>query len=137
MTPEELATLHAKCFTTPRPWSASEFAGLQNSTFVLTASHGFLMGRVIADEAELLTLAVDPTARRQGVGRYLVEAFKSRAGQDGAVTAFLEVAADNAAAISLYQATGFNGAGVRRGYYRRADSTTLDALVMRCELGDR
>ncbi|EPX81555.1 GNAT family N-acetyltransferase [Litoreibacter arenae] len=137
MTPDELAALHEKCFDIPRPWSSSEFTELQRNAFVLTAPHGFLMGRVTADEAELLTLAVDPAALRQGTGRSLVEAFKTRAAQDGAVTAFLEVAADNAAAISLYNATGFSGAGIRRGYYRRPDGTGIDALVMRCELVPR
>ncbi|WP_394197106.1 GNAT family N-acetyltransferase [Litoreibacter albidus] len=134
MTPEAQAALHAKCFTTPRPWSAAEFASLAPSSFTLSHPHGFLLGRVVADEAELLTLAVDPAARRQGIARHLVETFKSTAAAQGASTAFLEVAADNTAAIALYRATGFEPAGRRRGYYRRADAPALDALVLRCAI---
>ena len=137
MTSEELAELHAKCFTTPRSWSASEFASFQNNAFLLTAPQGFLLGRVIADEAEILTLAVDPAARRQGLARGLVEAFKSRAIDDGAVVAFLEVAADNTPAIALYLSSGFEEAGRRRDYYRRPGGSTLDALVLRCSFGQR
>ncbi|TDT76824.1 ribosomal-protein-alanine N-acetyltransferase [Litoreibacter halocynthiae] len=137
MTPDALAALHAKCFTTPRPWSASEFASFEGSAFLLSTPQGFLLGRLIVDEAELLTLAVDPAARRQGVARVLVEGFKARATEDGATLAFLEVAADNEAAIALYRSTGFADAGRRRAYYRRPNGSTLDALVMRCELGDR
>ena len=66
MTPEDLAALHARCFDSPRPWSADEIASLLagRGTFLLEAPHGFLMGRAIAGEAELLTVAVDPQARR-------------------------------------------------------------------------
>ncbi|MEP3346539.1 MAG: GNAT family N-acetyltransferase [Litoreibacter sp.] len=135
MTSQELAALHAKCFTTPRPWSASEFASFQETAFTLTHPHGFLLGRVIADEAELLTLAVDPAARRQGVARALVQDYKARCIDDGANVAFLEVASDNAAAIALYQSSGFTEAGKRRNYYRRPDGTMLDALVLRCPMG--
>jgi len=137
MTAHELAALHAKCFTTPRPWSASEFAGLGDSTYLLTKPQGFLMGRTVLDEAELLTLAVDPDMRRQGIARGLVEGFKTRATEGGAVTAFLEVAANNAAAVALYHATGFVHTGRRRGYYRQPDGTTLDAIVLRCPLDER
>ena len=132
MTSEELAALHAKCFTTPRPWSASEFASFQSTAFTLTHPMGFLLGRTIADEAELLTLAVDPAARRQGVARGLVQGFKARCAKEGADSLFLEVAADNPAALALYLSEGFAEAGLRRNYYRRPDGSSLDALVLRC-----
>ena len=125
MTPEDLAALHARCFDNPRPWSADEFASLLagRGTFLLEAPHGFLMGRAIAGEAELLTVAVDPQARRAGTGRALVAAFAGKA-------AALEVAHDNLAARRLYQATGWLEAGVRRRYYGPA----TDAIVMRLTL---
>lgn len=65
--PPELAALHARCFTSPRPWLAREFAALLGhaSIFLCHAPQGFLLGRVVVDEAELLTLAVTPEARRQ------------------------------------------------------------------------
>lgn len=132
MTPEDLAALHARCFDTPRPWSAHEFASLLEGrgTFLLEAPQGFLMGRAIAGEAELLTVAVDPKARRAGTGRALVAAFAGKAAAMEAEEAFLEVAHDNLAARRLYQATGWLEAGVRRRYYGPA----TDAIVMRLTL---
>ena len=84
-------------------------------------------GRAVADEAEILTLAVTPLVRRNGAGRALVEAAAAIAAARGADSLFLEVAATNAAALGLYAASGFETAGLRRAYY--ADGA--DALVMR------
>lgn len=91
---------------------------------------GFLLGRIAGDEAELLTLAVAPEARGQGEGRALVGGFLKDCRGRGAKVVFLEVAADNAAAIGLYRATGWRQVGQRRSYY----APGLDALVMRHDL---
>ena len=91
---------------------------------------GFLLGRIAGDEAELLTLAVAPEARGQGEGRALVRGFLKDCRDRGAKAVFLEVAADNAAAIGLYRATGWSQVGQRRSYY----APGLDALVMRHDL---
>ena len=132
MTPEALAALHAACFTVPRPWTATEFAELlaRADTFLLQEPAGFLLGRALASEAELLTLAVAPEARRAGTGARLVAGFLAEAAARGAETAFLEVAEDNLAARALYERAGFAPAGRRRAYYRHKDGTTTDALVM-------
>ncbi|MCU0815994.1 MAG: ribosomal protein S18-alanine N-acetyltransferase [Cypionkella sp.] len=129
---EDLARLHAASFTTPRPWSAAEIAALLDSphVFLLAEEEAFLMGRVIADEAELLTLAVDPPARRRGLGRALLAQFLDEARKRGATRAFLEVAADNGPACALYQAAGFAQDGRRRDYYHRPDGGTVDALLL-------
>jgi ribosomal-protein-alanine N-acetyltransferase len=82
----------------------------------------------------LLTLAVDPAARRQGSGARLVAAFAAEARGRGATTAFLEVAATNAAAQALYAKAGWLAAGRRNGYYHAPDGTAEDALVLRLEL---
>ena len=123
----QMAALHAQCFTVPRPWSAAEFASLLAGPGVIDLSQpqGFLIGRVIADEAELLTLAVALEARRQGTGNALTRDFLSAARAKGATQAFLEVAADNAGAIALYKDLGFTQTGLRKGYYGGKD-----ALVM-------
>ena len=133
MTPADLAALHALCFTTPRPWTAAEFAGFLADPlcFTLTEGEAFLTARAVAGEAELLTLAVAPQARRRGLGTRLVQRFVYQARLRGAETAFLEVAADNAAAIALYTRAGFTESGARRGYYRRVDGTATDALILR------
>lgn len=132
MTPAALAALHARAFTDTRSWSASEFADLLASphVFLVAQPVGFALGRVIADEAELLTLAVAPDARRLGHGRALLAAFETGAQTRGAAQAFLEVAADNAAARALYTAAGWTESGRRPGYYRTSGGQNVDALVL-------
>jgi len=132
VTPQELAALHCRCFTVPRPWTAAEFASLlsDSGTILHTRPQGFLLGRVAGDEVELLTLAVVPEARGQGEGRALMRRFLEDCSVRGAAVAFLEVAADNVAAIGLYRATGWQQVGQRRNYY----APGLDALVMRHDL---
>jgi [ribosomal protein S18]-alanine N-acetyltransferase len=129
---QAMATLHAACFTTPRPWSAAEFQGLCDSplVFALGSAQGFVLGRCIADEAEVLTLAVDPIARRNGIGRQLMQDFLGEATKRGATTAFLEVARNNPAAIGLYSRLGFVQTGLRKGYFQDPDGRRTDALVL-------
>jgi ribosomal-protein-alanine N-acetyltransferase len=132
MTPAAMAAVHAACFTVPRPWTAAEIADLLTSPLVFCCdeSGGFAMGRAVADEAELLTLAVDPAWRRQGVGRRLVAAFLAEARARQATRAFLEVVPDNHAAIALYLQSGFASSGRRKGYYHPPGRPAVDALVM-------
>jgi ribosomal-protein-alanine N-acetyltransferase len=127
-----MAVLHAAAMTTPRPWSAAEFAALlaRPGAFATGDARAFALGRVIIDEAELLTIATHPDHRRQGLARTALAAFESEARARGAATAHLEVAADNAAALALYDGAGYRRAGLRRGYYQRADSTPVDAVLM-------
>lgn len=117
--PATLARIHAACFTQPPPWSADAIAALLDSPgcFLLHRSEAFLIGRIIADEAELLTLAVSPTHRRQGLGRELLEGFEDTARSHGASTTFLEVAEDNFAAIHLYEQAGWAEIARRPRYY--------------------
>lgn len=130
----ELARLHALCFTTPPPWSAASFAALLESphVFLLQASGGaaFALGRVIGPEAELLTLATDPAARRQGLARDLMARFEVVARARGARTLFLEVAEDNTAARALYAACGYVQTGRRPGYYTRVGVAPVAALIL-------
>ena len=139
MTPAELATLHGLCFTTPRPWSALEITAMLDSdhTFLLTAPDAFLIGRAVAGEAELLTLAVAPDARRQGTATHLVVQFLKQSRARNATDAFLEVAANNTPAIALYTAAGFAKTGLRRAYYTQPDGTYTDAIIMSQRLAPR
>jgi ribosomal-protein-alanine N-acetyltransferase len=131
MTPAEMARLHAASITLPAPWSQAEIAATIAApfSFVLTRTTGFLLGQVVAGEAELLTIAVDPDARRHGTGRSLVAAFLTEAKVRHAEMAFLEVAETNTAARALYAAAGFNQTGRRKGYYRGAGQV-VDAILM-------
>lgn len=137
MTPADLAALHARCFRTPPPWSAADFATFVADplAFLLVEGDaGFLLGRAVAGEAELLTLAVAPESRRLGLGRRLVARFVYQAQLRQAQRAFLEVSAENPAAIALYNSAGFRAEGRRRGYYATPQGARIDALVMARDL---
>ena len=126
-----LAAIHAEAFDAP--WSEQALADLMRSLGVVAfeGEGGFVLVRVLADEAEILTLAVVPSARRRGLGRALVRAAVGAATAAGAQALFLEVAAGNTAAVALYEGEGFERAGTRRGYYARPGGQAEDALVLR------
>jgi ribosomal-protein-alanine N-acetyltransferase len=132
MSPTDLARLHAASFTTPRAWSEAEFAGLLASegSFLIGAPGGFALARAVAGEAEVLTLAVAPEARRQGIGSRLLAGVLGEAARRGCRTVFLEVAADNGAACALYRRSGFAETGRRPGYYATPDGRRIDAMVL-------
>jgi ribosomal-protein-alanine N-acetyltransferase len=128
-----MAAMHAAAFPPAERWSAEALAVLlgQPGTFGWLAGHdGFILARVAADEAEILTLAVLPESRRRGVASALLAQALRHAAQAGAAAMLLEVAEPNAAARGLYAAFGFTEAGRRRGYYAGG----IDALVLRREL---
>lgn len=135
--PEALAATHAAAFADTRPWSADEFATLLAAPGALLTgdARSFVLGRVVLDEAEVLTVATRPEARRRGLARARLAAFIEAARAAGAATLFLEVAADNIAARALYAAAGLSETGRRRGYYRTAAGTPVDAIVMTLPLG--
>lgn len=134
-----LAQVHAAAFD--HAWSAAEIAQLLDGPggFALLVETdtplAFILCRAVAGEAEILTLAVDPAARRRGLARALVEAAAGAARMVGADVMFLEVAHDNLPALGLYEAAGFERAGLRRGYYDRGAAGSADAVVMRLDLG--
>lgn len=133
---EALAAVHARAFDDP--WSAADLLALMEGrgAFALAAETpdgalaGFVLCRAIAGEAEILTLAVDPAHRRRGIAAALAEA-ALKLGAAAARSMFLEVAADNAGAIALYETLGFETVGRRARYYARRSGEGADALVMR------
>ena len=133
MTPARLALIHAAAFRFPRAWSQTEFAEILQTrgVFVLGDARGFVMGRSIAQETELLTIAVHPDHRRMGLGRRLLRDFEARAARDGAKEAFLEVAAGNNAAVALNLSAGWTQIARRRGYYAQEAGAPEDALILR------
>lgn len=136
MTPTALAATHRCTFTQERPWTAVEFADLlgQRGTILTGTTDSFVLGRVTLDEAEVLTVATAPAARRQGLARAALLRFCDLSRDAGATSAFLEVAADNAPALALYRSEGFAQVGQRRNYYARAGAAPVDALVLRRRL---
>ncbi|WP_419825911.1 GNAT family N-acetyltransferase [Sphingomonas sp.] len=98
------------------------------------APAGFALARAVADEAELLLLAVDPARRRCGIGTALLAATVAEARRRGAARLLLEMREGNPAA-TLYAACGFVVLGRRRGYYRGADGRAIDAITLGRALG--
>lgn len=138
---EALSALHRRAFSGPdgrwgRGWSADEIASLANSPGALllaageaAAPLGFALFRVAADEAELLTIATDPSARRQGAARALLREAGIRLPEQGASRVFLEVGAKNAGAIALYEMSNFKRIAVRANYYAFSGGDRDDALI--------
>lgn len=131
-----IAEMHATLFSPP--WCAADVAALLahpgSVSFVAaadgTGARAFIIGRVAADEAELLSLGVRQDARRQGLGRRLVKLLAAESARRGACRLYLEVSAENAIAIALYQREGFTEVGRRRAYYRAPDRPPEDAIVL-------
>lgn len=90
---------------------------------------GFALARIVADEAELLLLAVRAAAQRRGIGRNLIEDFEAIARARGAVRLHLEVREGNHA-FSLYERAGFGLVGRRRDYYSGQKGDRYDALTL-------
>lgn len=126
---EAMALLHGRAFAAGN-WGADAIGmqlALPGVFGWIAPAGGMILARVAADEAEVLTLAVDPAAQRQGLGGTLLEQALDTARQRGAKAAFLEVASGNAPARALYAAAGFVMVGRRPGYYPDGG----DALVLR------
>lgn len=136
-----LAKLHAAGFY--RGWPREEFETFlrdaDTPVYIAADSKrrvaGFMIVRLAADEAELITVAVDPKWRGKGIGRALLRAGFNDLLMSRARRMFLEVAEDNAAAVHLYRTEGFREVGRREGYYARAAGAPATALVMARDLG--
>ena len=131
-----LATLHAESIAPP--WSADTFATLLGQPGVAgwialeqEEPVGLMLARVAADEAEILTLAVLPRARRQGIARDLMAQLVTWAATVKAARLFLEVAEDNVAARGLYERSGFALVGRRNDYYAPGNDALLLVRTIR------
>ncbi len=133
----ELAILHGRLFQPA--WDEAAITSLLEhpASTSLTAiagdpkvAVGFIIGQLAADEAEIISIGVAPDWQRAGLGRMLVEGLARAARRGEAKRLFLEVAADNAAAIGLYSKLGFVEVGRRKGYYERSPGVAIDALVL-------
>ncbi|RKF14234.1 GNAT family N-acetyltransferase [Roseovarius spongiae] len=127
-----MARLHARAFAGQgRGWREAEFAELIASDAVTWAgdARAFGLSRLIADEAELLTLATDPDHRRQGLARQVLGRLEASLRARRAARHVLEVAEDNGGARALYAAAGYAIVARRAGYYFRG-ARRVDALVL-------
>jgi ribosomal-protein-alanine N-acetyltransferase len=127
-----MAAIHTACFPPEEAWDAAAMAtllGMPGCLALIDPEGGLAMGRVAADEMEVLTLAVLAPLRRQGRGGALLRALADAGAARGAGCLFLEVAAANAA-LRLYERAGFARVGRRGRYYRDGS----DAVVLRATL---
>lgn len=139
-----LAQIHAASFS--QGWSDGELAKMSDNKnydcLVAELSKdkpaGFVFVRSILDEAEIITIATSPTARRKGIARQLMRAVIRKLEYDRKSKLFLEVDEANQAAVKLYKSLGFKQIAEREGYYSNSDdesSKKSTALVMQLELG--
>lgn len=137
-----LAALHANRFR--HAWDQTDFETLlaQESTCGLLYQNrpdgtpdGFILIRLVAGEAEILTFAVHKKTAGKGMGRALLAASLSVLQENGTETLFLEVDADNGAACHLYSQAGFARVGERKGYYDQGAGKRASALIMRRDFG--
>lgn len=138
---KDLARIHGQSFY--RGWPTGDFISFledRNSPAYIACDGkrriaGFALIRAVADEAELLTIAVEPRWRGKGVGRALMDAVFADLMMSPARRMFLEVDEQNHAAIRLYQKLGFATISARKGYYAKPDGSAATALVMARDLG--
>lgn len=142
-----LADIHAASFK--NSWSDGELEKMfSNENYLCMVAHppktdtskpsGFVFVRSVVDEAEIITIATDPNARRKGVARKLLQETIRNLEFDRKQKLFLEVDEANNAAINLYKSLGFKIISERSGYYSDSENTNgkkSTALVMQLELG--
>jgi ribosomal-protein-alanine N-acetyltransferase len=122
-------------------WTRSQLAGILPMAGVMLmlarnrdgGTLGFSLFRTVADESELLLIAVQPENHRCGVGRVLLEDFMGRARQDGVNRVHLEVR-DGNPAVAMYRGAGFSPVGRRRNYYNAPDGKRFDAITLARQL---
>lgn len=135
---DDVAALHGDNFD--RGWSVTECENLiADATCYGVGARlamgeklcGFLLCRIAADEAEILSIAVAPHARQRGIAKAMLARGIAGLGVERVRSLFLEVEAENIPALKLYRHFGFEEVGRRPAYYRKADGSAAEAIVMR------
>ena len=136
MTPFEMARLHSLSGNHTRPWSEIEYKQLlhTNTSRLFHTKNGFLIGRVIDQDAEILNVIIHPDYRRLGKASKLIDAFEKEAKDAGSLRCFLEVAESNSSAKKLYRARGYLKVGQRNNYYKFVDGRKDDAVILSKEI---
>lgn len=138
---QSIATLHAATFNPA--WDAATVGNMlacETSAALIArnaengAFCGFILAQIVIDEAEILSIAVAPGSRRNGLAANLIGALTGLAREVGASSLFLEVASDNDPALQLYRKLGFVEIGRRSRYYQRSAGLAADALCLKLAL---
>ena len=135
---DDASALHGAVFD--KPWSREALQDLllmsgTDGAAILSeadgsALAGFILFQCVGDFAEVLTLAVSPDHRRRGLGQYLMRQAIRCARDAGAERLMLEVQDGNLSAIRLYEGLGMTAFDRRRRYYKAADGSHADAILM-------
>jgi ribosomal-protein-alanine N-acetyltransferase len=134
---DRLAEIHGSAFA--RPWSAEDFEAFLAERSIRAEGIfldrdrqpcGFILTRVAADEAEILSVAVARPARGMGRARTLLAQHLARLAHEGIGEVHLEVEEGNLPALALYRGLGFREVGRRPGYYVKPDGTRACAITM-------
>ena len=136
MTPFEMSKLHLLSGSLTRPWSESEYKNLLSTDTIrfFYVENGFLVGRLIGPDAEILNVIVHPKYRRLGKARYLIDKFEKEAKEEGSSKCFLEVAESNSRANKLYQSLNYLSVGKRKNYYEFVDGRKDNASILAKEI---
>jgi len=122
---DELSNLHKKCFPN-KPWSADDFRDLKKSGCeIIMSQNGFIVYRTVADEAEIITIGVDPETRRNGIASAMIRIIEKDVKNQGVKKIFLEVASNNIPAQKLYENSGYTKVGLRPKYYDGVDAILM------------
>ncbi|MEL6860729.1 MAG: N-acetyltransferase [Pseudomonadota bacterium] len=139
---DRLAALHHAAFPPGQAWGEDAFADLLKLAavrcFALRQADqllSILLVQHMAEQAEILTIATDPAARRKGYAKILMDLAAKDLQPKGAQTWLLDVAADNAGAIAFYEKLGFARDGQRPRYYKRLEGQRVDAILMSMPMG--
>ena len=131
-----MAKLHLLSGSLTRPWSESEYKILLSTDTIrfFYVENGFLVGRLIGPDAEILNVIVHPKYRRLGKARYLIDKFEKKAKEEGSSKCFLEVAESNSRANKLYQSLNYLSVGKRKNYYEFVDGRKDNASILAKEI---
>ena len=122
---EKLSDLHKLCFPN-KPWSADDFRDLkQSGCEIIMSENGFIVYRIVVDEAEIITIGVNPEKRRQGIASAMIGIIEKSIKNQGVKKIFLEVASNNIAGQKLYKNNGFLPIGTRPKYYDGVDAILM------------
>lgn len=134
---QRMAELHSAAFPPGQIWGAGQFEDLLNQKTIAPKAMvaggkilSFVLVQLVADQAEILTLATAPAARRRGLAARLLTGVEAELACRGFETWLLDVAEDNPGALNFYQKNGFRIDGRRRDYYQRLEGQRVDAILM-------
>ena len=136
MTPFEMARLHSLSGDHTRPWSEIEYKKLldTNTSRLFHSKNGFLIGHIMALDAEIINVIIHPDYRRLGKASKLISSFEKEAKDTGSSRCFLEVAESNNSARKLYKGLGYLKVGQRDNYYKFIDGRTDNAAILSKEI---